>query len=111
MCGSPARGSRVERQRLFGWKVIGSVVPVAGYGSQATGSKIRCTLRICFLPFRARSGQKAAWLELCGIIRHLGSEISRNGNKHALPLFEIARVLMRLDHVASFIVNVNHSIM
>ena len=50
MCGSPARGSRVERQRLFGWKVIGSVVPVAGCGSQATGSKIRCTLRICFCP-------------------------------------------------------------
>ena len=26
-----------------------------------------------------------------------------------LPLFEIARVLMRLDHVASLIVNANHS--
>jgi hypothetical protein len=35
---------------------------------------------------------------LCGIIRHLGSEISRNGNKHALPLFKIARVLVRVDH-------------
>jgi hypothetical protein len=42
---------------------------------------------------------------LCGIIGHLGSEISRNGNKHALPLFEIARVLVRLCHVASFNVN------
>jgi hypothetical protein len=27
------------------------------------------------------------------------------------PLFELALVLVRLDHVASFIVNVNHSIM
>jgi hypothetical protein len=27
----------------------------------------------------------------------------------SLPLFEIARVLMRLDHVARFIVNANHS--
>ena len=29
----------------------------------------------------------------------------------ALPLFEIARVFVPLDHVASFIVNANHSIM
>jgi hypothetical protein len=27
------------------------------------------------------------------------------------PLFEIARVLVRVDHAASFIVNANHSIM
>jgi hypothetical protein len=27
------------------------------------------------------------------------------------PLFEIARVLVRLDHVARVIVNANHSIM
>ena len=54
MCGSPARGSRVQRRRVFGWKAIGSVVPVAGCGSQATGGKIRRTLRICFLPFRGR---------------------------------------------------------
>ena len=27
-----------------------------------------------------------------------------------LPLFEISRVLVRLDHVACFIVNANHSI-
>jgi hypothetical protein len=26
------------------------------------------------------------------------------------PLFELARVLVRLDHVAHFIVNANHSI-
>jgi len=28
----------------------------------------------------------------------------------ALPLFEIARVLVRVDHVASFIVNANHGV-
>jgi hypothetical protein len=28
-----------------------------------------------------------------------------------LPFFEIARVFIRLDHVARFIVNANHSIM
>jgi hypothetical protein len=27
------------------------------------------------------------------------------------PLFELARVLVRLDHVARFIVNADHSIM
>ncbi len=57
MCGFQARGSRVKRQRLFGWKAIGCVVPVAGFGSQATGSKIRRVLRICFsaLPREERS--------------------------------------------------------
>jgi hypothetical protein len=29
----------------------------------------------------------------------------------ALPLFELARVLVRLNHVARFIVNANHRIM
>ena len=29
--------------------------------------------------------------------------------KHALPVFEIAVVLVRLDHVANIIVNPNHS--
>ena len=28
-----------------------------------------------------------------------------------LSLFELARVLVRFDHVASFIINANHSIM
>jgi hypothetical protein len=32
------------------------------------------------------------------------------GEDHALPLFEIALVLVRLDHVSSFIVNANHNI-
>jgi hypothetical protein len=41
---------------------------------------------------------------LCQSIRHLGSEISRNGNRQALPVFEIARVLVRVDHLASCIV-------
>jgi hypothetical protein len=30
---------------------------------------------------------------------------------HALPLFEITSVLVRVDHVATFIVNANHGIM
>jgi hypothetical protein len=33
------------------------------------------------------------------------------GNMIALPLFEIARVLVRLYDVASFIVHANHSMM
>jgi hypothetical protein len=48
---------------------------------------------------------------LCRIIRHLESEISRNGNEHALPLFELARVLVRFDHVARVIINADHSVM
>jgi hypothetical protein len=32
-------------------------------------------------------------------------------NKIALPLLEIARVLVRLDHVASIIVNADHKIL
>jgi hypothetical protein len=35
-----------------------------------------------------------------------GLEIAPNS-----PLFEIARVFVRFDHVASFIENANHSIM
>ena len=31
--------------------------------------------------------------------------------RKASPLFELARVLMRFDHVASIIVNADHSIM
>jgi hypothetical protein len=32
-------------------------------------------------------------------------------NKIALPLLEIARVLVRFNHIASFIENANHSVM
>ena len=35
----------------------------------------------------------------------------RLARKKVLPLFEIAFVLMRFDHIARVIVNVNHSIM
>jgi len=31
--------------------------------------------------------------------------------KKSLPLFEIATVLVRPDHIASFIVNANHGVM
>jgi hypothetical protein len=33
---------------------------------------------------------------------------ARRAERKASPLFEIAVVLVRLDHVASFIVNANH---
>jgi hypothetical protein len=50
--------------------------------------------------------------ELCRIVRHLGSGIIWGiHDKRALPLFEIARVLVRFDHVASVIVNANHGAM
>ena len=41
-------------------------------------------------------------------IRDLGSGMIRC--KQASPLFEIASVLVRLNHVATFIANGNHSI-
>ena len=47
--------------------------------------------------------------ELCRIIRHLGSGIK--SIQAISPLFELALVLMRLDYVASGIVNANHGIM
>jgi hypothetical protein len=44
------------------------------------------------------------------ISRHV---LSRGGFlfRSALPVFELARVLVRVDHVASFVVNANHGIM
>jgi hypothetical protein len=36
------------------------------------------------------------------------TRVTGNGS---LPLFELARVLMRLNHIASFIENANRSIM
>jgi hypothetical protein len=36
---------------------------------------------------------------------------ARRTERKASPFFEIARVFMRFDHVASLIVNANHSIM
>jgi hypothetical protein len=36
---------------------------------------------------------------------------NRNCKCNRLPLFELARVLVRFDHIASFIVNTDHSIM
>jgi hypothetical protein len=35
---------------------------------------------------------------------------ARRAERKASPLFEIAHVLVRSDHVARFIVNANHSI-
>jgi hypothetical protein len=44
-----------------------------------------------------------------GLVRCLCTR--ETGKKVNSWLFEIARVLVRLDHVASFIVNANHGIM
>ena len=52
----------------------------------------------------SESIRRSSQRELCRIIRHLGSGISRTG-KRPLRLFELARVLVRLDHIASVIVN------
>jgi hypothetical protein len=44
-------------------------------------------------------------------VRHGGQSKGIKHQRRLLPLFEIARVLMRLNQVACFIVNANHSIM
>jgi hypothetical protein len=36
---------------------------------------------------------------------------ARRAERKASPLFEIARLLVRFDHVATFVVNANHSAM
>jgi hypothetical protein len=46
----------------------------------------------------------------CRILRHLGSGIDARNVTSVLPLFEIARVLVRFNHVACFIVNATHGI-
>jgi hypothetical protein len=43
-------------------------------------------------------------------INEIAVAMRGNANKNS-PLFEIARVLVRLDHVVSFIINANHSMM
>ena len=40
----------------------------------------------------------------------MDGEARRDANKNS-PLFQIVRVLVRFDHVASFIVNANHKIL
>jgi hypothetical protein len=44
------------------------------------------------------------------ISRHASTRVAAFCSAPRSPLFELARVLMRLDHVASFIVNADHSI-
>jgi hypothetical protein len=72
---------------------------------------IRLHFAIYFLRFRGRSGQKAASRGLCRIIRHLGSGIVSEPREARYGSLEIARVLVRLDHVARLVVNANHGIM
>ncbi|PYI86189.1 MAG: hypothetical protein DME54_08715 [Verrucomicrobia bacterium] len=54
--------------------------------------------------------------DVIGFLRSLGPATKLSGtdarrDEKTLPLFEIASVLVHLDHVARFIVNANHSIM
>jgi hypothetical protein len=50
--------------------------------------------------------------QIGGLIRLYGNEATKfRGKKQNSPLFEIARVLVRFDHVARFIVNANYGIM
>jgi len=41
----------------------------------------------------------------------LNARSGRSNWQSLLPLFEIACVLVRLDHIASFTVNANHGVM
>ncbi len=43
-------------------------------------------------------------------LSRLQRRVARRNKKVNSPLFELAHVLVRVDHVASFIVNTNHSI-
>jgi hypothetical protein len=51
--------------------------------------------------FRNEPSRFTAWR----LVVYAKSRVERS------PLFEIARVLVRFDHVASFILNANHSMM
>ena len=56
----------------------------------------------------------AGWHGLCQSFGILGSRIIRSNplmRTGALPVFKIARVLVRFDHVVRVIVNANHGIM
>jgi hypothetical protein len=57
--------------------------------------------------------QNTALLLTARIVPNYSAFRKRNRPKRwqVPPLFEIARVLVRLDHVARFIVNADHSIM
>jgi hypothetical protein len=53
---------------------------------------------------------RSRWADENGIIEiAFKRELRRNTSKNS-PFFEIARVLMRFNHVASFIVNANHGV-
>ena len=49
--------------------------------------------------------------EFFRLIRDVTTDSPRHDKSEGLPLFEIASVLARVDHVARFIVNANHSVM
>jgi hypothetical protein len=57
---------------------------------------------------RSRDAQSIRRL-LNSALKHRRPSRYRKRDLVPLPLFEIARVLVRLDHVARFMVNANHS--
>jgi len=59
--------------------------------------------------FEARRGAKPSHSPQPRIVARAG--LAKIGTGEVSPLFEIALVLVRLDHVASRIVNAHHSIM
>ena len=63
----------------------------------------------------AETGKQGWFYPLTTIVPNYSAFTKRNHlkrlEKHALPLFKIARVLVRFDHVARFIVNANHGIL
>jgi hypothetical protein len=57
--------------------------------------------------------QPTEWKRIVSFVGNTPGKSARGSalNPSALRLFELARVLVRLDHVARFIVNANHSVM
>ena len=76
---------------------------------QDNGKKPKCAK---FYRYHSWSGERKAIKgcrrELCRIIRDLGSGIQQERWE---PFFELARVVVRLDHAARFIVNANRRVM
>jgi hypothetical protein len=71
-------------------------------------TRIVRTLCVYFLPFRGGSGLKGC---MARIVPNYSAFRKRKRSDSVLPVFEIALVLVRLDHVARFIVNTNRGIM
>jgi hypothetical protein len=58
-----------------------------------------------------RASQLIGLMAHCDVSADKLNPSGRRNWRSLLPLFEIARVLVRFDHVARFIVNANHHMM